>query len=357
MHQTAIESALEAGKAILEIYAQDFEVEYKADESPLTTADKAAHNVIIRGLEPTPYPVLSEESTAVSYNERKAWSTYWLVDPLDGTKEFIKKNGEFTVNIALVHEGVPVFGVVFAPVLDVLYCGVLDVGRERLDVECRMSDVESISGATLANANGTVAWKAEGCSEKSIEKVLQSAIPLSTSNISRVATQREAPLRVVASKSHCNDETREFITALQDTYGEVELVSRGSSLKLCMVADGSADVYPRIAPTMEWDTAAAHAVVTAAGGQVFEYVPAVPAVSYLCGKCDVEGGKCDVEGGMLDVESIKPPTSHFPLSTNDSRPPTSHIPPPTTKREALLPLRYNKENLLNPYFVVSGLHE
>jgi 3'(2'), 5'-bisphosphate nucleotidase len=333
MYQIAIKSALEAGEAILDIYGQDFEVEFKADQSPLTTADKAAHDIIVRALETTPYPVLSEESTDIPYVDRKGWSTYWLVDPLDGTKEFIKKNGEFTVNIALIHDGVPVFGVVYAPVLDVLYCGMTEEGSGKWDAECRMLDVGC----------GTNAWKAKDCSGRNVEELIKSTIPLSISSVSPSTTRNEAPLRVVASKSHCNDETREFIAALEEEFGKVELVSRGSSLKLCMVADGSADVYPRIAPTMEWDTGAAHAVVAAAGGQVFEFDPAVPAASYLCGKSDVERRKSDVEGGQADVGSKKHPTSH--------------IPPSTTKREALFPLRYNKENLLNPYFVVSGLHE
>jgi 3'(2'), 5'-bisphosphate nucleotidase len=286
MIQLAIQAALEAGEAILDIYDQDFEVEYKSDESPLTAADKAAHNIIVHALETTPYPVLSEESAKVAYDDRKDWSTYWLVDPLDGTKEFIKKNGEFTVNIALIEEGVPVLGIVYVPVLDTLYCGMLHV-------ECEMP-----------------AWKANECTGKSIAEIMASAEPLSTSNFPHSTGQRA--LRVVASKSHCNDETRQFITDLEKGHGAAELVSSGSSLKLCMVAEGSADIYPRIAPTMEWDTAAAHAVVVAAGGAVFQYDESLPVAAY---------------------------------SVSDS------------EREKPVSLRYNKENLLNPYFVVSGLNE
>ena len=348
MINTAIKAAIEAGEAILEIYAQDFEVEFKADESPLTAADKAAHNIIVRALETTPYPVLSEESAEITYDERKDWKTFWLVDPLDGTKEFIKKNDEFTVNIALIEDGVPVMGVVYAPVLQTLYCGTL------------VSDVES---GKWNVGNGKAAWKATDCSGKSLDEIVESAvslpltsglrpptsIPLSTSNFSHSTKQHT--LRVVASRSHCNEETREFIAALEAEYGDVELVSSGSSLKLCMVAEGSADIYPRIAPTMEWDTAAAHAVVAAAGGQVVKYEPAVPAKAYLCGTSDVGSEQADVGSGTSDVGSGKsPPTSHIPLSTKES-------PPPTTKREAPFPLRYNKQNLLNPYFVVSALHE
>lgn len=312
MFNKAIEAAIRAGEEILKIYARDFKVEFKADESPLTEADTAAHNLIVKALESTPYPVLSEESRAITYEERKDWKTYWLVDPLDGTKEFIKKSGEFTVNIALIEDGVPTFGVVYVPVLDTLYCGMLDVG-------CRMRDVECAMSAWKAGA-----WKAEKCSGKSVKEILNTAVPLSTSHVSLSTKQRA--LRVVASISHCNDETRTFISALEKKYEAVELVSRGSSLKLCMVAEGSADIYPRIAPTMEWDTAAAHAVVKAAGGEVFEYDPAVPATAFLCEKSGVESGK-----------SV----------------PTSHLPPPAN--HSLRPLRYNKENLLNPYFVVSRI--
>jgi len=303
MINTAIKAAIEAGEAILEIYAQDFEVEFKADESPLTSADKKAHDVIVRALAATPHPVLSEESAEITYEERKGWKTYWLVDPLDGTKEFIKKNGEFTVNIALIENGRPVMGVVYAPVLRTIYCGTLDV-------ECEMSK----------------AWKATECEGKTVEEIMESAAPLSTSNFPHPTKKRA--LHVVASRSHCNEETAAFIEALEAEFGLAERVSRGSSLKLCMVAEGSADIYPRIAPTMEWDTAAAHAVVTAAGGQVVEYDPTLPSASYLCGKPDVESGK-------------SPSAFHFPHPAG----------------QALRPLRYNKQNLLNPHFVVSGLHE
>ena len=274
MIEIAIPAALEAGAAILEIYAQDFEVEFKADESPLTTADKAAHEIIVRQLEQTPYPVLSEESDKISNEERQAWKTYWLVDPLDGTKEFIKKNGEFTVNIALIENGVPVLGVVYVPVEDTLYFG-----------------YES------------EAWKVRACSGKTVQQLKASATPCFISG------SAAEPLRIVASKSHCNDETLNFIRDLEKKYGDTELVSRGSSLKLCMVAEGSADIYPRIAPTMEWDTAAAHAIVKAAGGDVFQYAAEVAPADY------------------------------------------------TTGAVMLTPVKYNKENLLNPNFVVTGLCE
>jgi len=284
MFNKAIEAAILAGEEILKIYVRDFKVEFKADESPLTEADTAAHNMIVKALESTPYPVLSEESRTISYEERKDWKTYWLVDPLDGTKEFIKKSGEFTVNIALIEDGVPLFGVVYVPVEQTLYVGV----------------VHEAGGMEQG------AWKAEKCSGKSVKEILNAAVSLP---LPPALQPPSSSLRVVASISHCNDETRTFIRALEKQYEAVELVSRGSSLKLCMVAEGSADIYPRIAPTMEWDTAAAHAVVKAAGGEVFEYDPAVPATSYL-----------------TQSEQI----------------------------QQLKPLRYNKDNLLNPYFVVAG---
>ncbi|QBG47349.1 3'(2'),5'-bisphosphate nucleotidase [Verrucomicrobia bacterium S94] len=280
MIETAVKAALEAGDAILEIYARDFEIEYKADESPLTEADKASHEIIVKALETTPYPVLSEESKTIAYAERRGWSTYWLVDPIDGTKEFIKKNGEFTVNIALVKDGVPVMGVVFVPVEGSLY-----LGSER--------------GAFKA---------VKGEHFKRLEELLEKLPNPENFQVLKVSGAPKGPLKVVASKSHCNDETLQFIAELEEEYGAAERVSRGSSLKLCMVAEGVADIYPRIAPTCEWDTAAAHAVVTAAGGRVFEYRDGISAAAYKTGSDSVS-----------DVV-------------------------------------YNKENLLNPFFVVSGLN-
>lgn len=290
-----MDAALRAGDSILRIYERDFGVEVKADESPLTEADTAAHHIIVDALADTGLPVLSEESRAISCEERQNWRRFWLVDPLDGTKEFVKKNGEFTVNIALIENGRPVLGVVYAPVLRTMYCGMLDV-------ESGMSR----------------AWKASNCNGKTIDEILESAVPLSTSRPPPPAPQRA--LRVVASRSHMNPETEAFIAGLEEKHGTIQLVSSGSSLKLCMVAEGRADIYPRIAPTMEWDTAAAQAVVEASGGRVVQYDPAVPAASYLFGKLDVESG-----------------TSH----------PASRIPHLT---EAL---SYNKADLLNPFFVVS----
>ncbi len=277
----AIEAALRAGSAILEVYRRDFAVEYKADCSPLTAADTAAHETIVERLQPLGLPILSEESEDVLVVERAAWRRFWLVDPLDGTKEFVKKNGEFTVNVALVAGGRPWLGVVYAPVLDILYWG---------------------SGAA---GPGEGAWKATGCAGRTAAQVLDAAVPLSVAAPGRPGES----LRIVASRSHCGERTVAFIEQLEARFGAGERVSLGSSLKLCLVAEGSAHVYPRIAPTMEWDTAAAQAVVEAAGGNVYEYDPALTAIDYL---------------------------------------------DPAAAPGRLRSLRYNKDDLRNPFFVACG---
>jgi 3'(2'), 5'-bisphosphate nucleotidase len=224
------EIAIEAGKVIMEIYKRDFSVEYKEDNSPLTEADLASNKVIVEALEKFNIPILSEEEKAIEYSDRKDWKYYWCIDPIDGTKEFIKKNGEFTVNIALIHRDIPVLGVVYAPVLEDMY----------------------------------IAKKGEGA-YKNAQK-----LPL------KINSTPEAKLKVVASKSHLSIETQKFIDNL-DTE-EIEQVSKGSSLKLCMVAEGEADIYPRLAPTMEWDTAAAHAIVLEAGKSVVQFETREPIV-------------------------------------------------------------------------------
>ncbi len=212
--------ARDAGAAIMDIYqSNDFDVQKKADDSPLTKADLTAHNIICEGLRALDiqYPVISEESSDISWAQRKHWCRYWLVDPLDGTKEFIKRNNEFTVNIALIEKGVPILGVVYAPALDAMYTGERDHG---------------------AFLNG-----------KAIS----------------VATKEPETLRVVGSRSHPSQETTDWLNALGKPY---EMLAVGSSLKFCLVAEGKADIYPRLSPTSEWDTAAAHAVLSAAGGEV-----------------------------------------------------------------------------------------
>ncbi|WP_435577571.1 3'(2'),5'-bisphosphate nucleotidase CysQ [Gilvibacter sp.] len=255
---TAIQAALDAGQVIMEVYEAPFDVEIKDDNSPLTIADKKANDVINSYLIPTEIPIISEENKQLDYSQRKQWEQCWIVDPLDGTKEFIKRNGEFTVNIALTHLGVPKLGVIYAPYTRELYFAQTDLEK---------------------------AWKVNmPDSYESLESLLESAYLIQPK-----ADDRQ--MRIVGSRSHLNDETKEYIEALA-TAKEKEIVSKGSSLKFCLVAEGKADVYPRFAPTMEWDTAAGQAICEAVG----VHVVALPSNS---------------------------------------------------------PMRYNKENLLNPWFLVS----
>jgi len=246
-----------AGNAIMKIYKKDFQIEYKDDESPLTEADTESNDIICSKLQEIypSIPILSEENKLIEYEDRKNWEYYWCIDPIDGTKEFIKKNGEFTVNIALIHKGIPVLGVVYAPAIDKMY----------------------------------VAKKGEGAFLNGLRLPLQKG---------------EREFTVVASKSHLSEETQKFIDELKEEYPKLKADSKGSSLKLCMVAEGSADIYPRIAPTMEWDTAAAHAIVLESGKNVFQYDAEIPSFEYL------------------------------------------------EKSDKLQEMVYNKEDLLNPYFVV-----
>jgi 3'(2'), 5'-bisphosphate nucleotidase len=258
----ALHAAIQAGEEILKIYndpEQDFTIERKADNSPLTIADKLSHNTIEAALLKTPYPILSEEGKIITYSERKNWQKFWLVDPLDGTKEFIKRNGEFTVNIALVANGDPVMGIIYVPVTKTLYFGEVGQGAWKVDA---VSIVENLTA----------------------ESIKQSGIFLPEVDTNRKFT-------AVGSRSHSNRETVAFIKKLELEHGDIEIISKGSSLKIGMVAEGSADVYPRFGPTMEWDTAAGHAIAVAAGKNVT----------------------------LVDQKT---------------------------------PLKYNKENLLNPFFIV-----
>lgn len=264
---SAIRAAIEAGAEIMTIYTDpnaDFQIEKKADNSPVTIADKKA-NALISGVltRETPYPLLTEEGVHASYESRKSWKSMWIVDPLDGTKEFIKRNGEFTVNIAYVENGVPEAGVIYIPVRQELYFADMTLGAFRRRHILSIEDVKDNLEVLIAS------------SEK-----LPVAYEL-----------RHKGYIVVASRSFLNDETKRFIAVLEKTREDVTTLSRGSSLKICAVAEGSADEYPRFAPTMEWDTAAGHAIVRAAGGNIY------------------------------------------------------HI-------DGITPLTYNKEDLHNPYFVV-----
>jgi len=257
--EVIVDIAQQAGDAIMEIYNRDFKVDYKDDKSPLTEADTKSNEIICEALAKAypEIPLLSEENKAEEYEVRKHWEYFWLIDPIDGTKEFIKKNGEFTVNIALIHKDTPVLGVVYAPALGDMY-------------KAKKGDGAFKNGQKL---------------------------PL------EVNESPEKSLRVVASKSHLSDETQVFIDELAKGTESIEQVSKGSSLKLVMVAEGSADIYPRLAPTMEWDTGAADAVVRESGKMTYQFNP----------------------------------TSSIQHSTS------------------LIPVVYNKENLLNPWFIVKEI--
>ncbi|WP_151173565.1 3'(2'),5'-bisphosphate nucleotidase CysQ [Pseudoalteromonas ruthenica] len=221
--ENILDLARDAGQAAMTIYNKDFAVEYKDDKSPVTDADLAAHKVIVAGLQAlTPeLPILSEENAGISWQQRQQWQRYWLVDPIDGTKEFIKKNGEFTVNIALIDKGEPVLGVVDAPALGVSYLAAKEIG----------------------------AFKQQG--EERIE-------------LKVTAKQNQGLIRVVGSRSHPSEELAQYLTQ----FDKVDMVAKGSSLKLCLVAEGEADIYPRLGPTSEWDTGAGHAVAAIAGARV-----------------------------------------------------------------------------------------
>lgn len=243
--------AIEAGDAIMAIYEQDFSVESKSDASPLTEADKASNRIIVEALEAAypEIPIISEETKLTDYEERKNFTWCWVVDPLDGTKEFIKKNGEFTVNIALIHEGEPVIGVVYVPAQEKSYYGVKGQGA-------------------FLQLNG------EFPSQIKVRPLAQDGV-----------------LKVVGSRSHNSPEVDAYVNQLRETFNELEFVAAGSSLKFCLVAEGAADIYPRLAPTMEWDTCAGQVVAQEAGAVTVRY-------------------------------------------------------------PEMTPLLYNKENLLNPYFIV-----
>lgn len=232
---TAINAAIEAGNKILNVYNGSFNVNVKGDNSPLTEADVASNEVINRHLQTTGLPIISEENKEVSYETRKNWQTCWMVDPLDGTKEFIKRNGEFTVNIALIEKGSPVMGVIYVPATKELYY------------------------ATVSNGK---AFKYTVEAKTTVEEILNKAVPL------KPAVPTKSVVKVVGSRSHMSEETQAFINALSGEYDNIEMVSKGSSLKFCLLAEGLAHIYPRYAPTMEWDTAAGHAICKALGIKV-----------------------------------------------------------------------------------------
>ncbi|MDN3596238.1 3'(2'),5'-bisphosphate nucleotidase CysQ [Zunongwangia endophytica] len=234
--KTAILAALGAGKRIMEIYNhENFGIDFKSDDSPLTKADLASHKIIMTALKKTNIPVLSEEGRDIDYSERKVWDQLWIVDPIDGTKEFIKRNGEFTVNIALIENKKPVLGVIYVPALKDLYFASSDGSFHVKDIDSNTT-FDDIAG----NATKIPVYKPE-----------------------KVYT-------IVSSKSHLSKETQDFIDKVKSQKGEIKTISKGSSLKLCMVAKGEADCYPRFAPTMEWDTAAGQAICSFAGKRVID---------------------------------------------------------------------------------------
>ena len=229
------EIAIAAGREILDVYnsAQAIEVSTKSDDSPLTDADRRAHLLIVDRLSSlTPdIPLLSEESDAIDYGLRKAWQRYWLIDPLDGTKEFINRNGEFTVNIALIENGQSVAGVVHVPVTGVSYFGGTRIGAWKQDTNQSGSEAKPISSRPM---------------------------------------QDHSDVRIVASRRHLGEQLEALVGKIEDHFGKATLLSMGSSLKMCLLAEGSADIYPRMAPTCEWDTAAAHGILCAAGGEIVD---------------------------------------------------------------------------------------
>ena len=233
----AINASIEGGHAIMDVYASDFAVEHKDDKSPLTLADKNCNEVIEDHLKGTDIPFLSEEGAKITYEDRKDWEYSWLVDPLDGTKEFVKRNGEFTVNIALIHNGNPIMGVIYVPVKEELYFAMEGLGSYKVRRNQIIDNLETL---------------------------------ISSSDKLPIDYQRNNYV-IVGSRSHMSAETEVFFQDMKKEHGNVEIMAVGSSLKLCMVAEGKADAYPRYAPTMEWDTGAGHAIAKYAGFSVQQY--------------------------------------------------------------------------------------
>jgi 3'(2'), 5'-bisphosphate nucleotidase len=246
----AIQAAIDAGQAILEVYRTDFAVEEKADHSPLTIADRRSHKIIVNALLPLNIPILSEEGRSIPYSVRKQWQRLWIVDPLDGTKEFIKRNDEFTVNIALVEDGRPVLGVIYIPVKDCLYYAEKALGAFKMNIAARWIE------AHPADAPPSLDW---------IQHLSQKA--------SRLPEKRQtgAPFTIVGSRSHATPQLEAFVAEKREELGTIEFVSAGSSLKICLVAEGRADIYPRMGPTMEWDTAAGQAIAEISGARMLSY--------------------------------------------------------------------------------------
>ncbi|MBZ0155145.1 MAG: 3'(2'),5'-bisphosphate nucleotidase CysQ [Alphaproteobacteria bacterium] len=264
----SLRAALRAGEAILSVYRDDFGVSYKDDRSPLTAADRKSHEIIAAALSSgtlSPLPLLSEEGINIPYARRKRWKRFWLVDPLDGTKEFIKRNGEFTVNIALVEGNRPVAGVVYAPVPDAAYFAGRGMGAYSIS-GVRLSALFRLSPPGF-EASGNDAPQGAERGEELMDSILSAANRLTASG---VCVQDTGAVTVIGSRSHTGKEFSDFVGRLKTRYDSVEIVPAGSSLKFCLVAEGKADLYPRFGPTMEWDTAAGDIIVEEAGGRVID---------------------------------------------------------------------------------------
>lgn len=247
----AMQASLLAGDEIMAVYDSDFSVDFKADDSPLTQADTRSHRRIMEHLKPLGIPVLSEEGREIPFEKRAGWQMLWVVDPLDGTKEFVRRRGEFTVNIALVDRGRPRMGVIYVPVKRALYFGDRSIGAFKLSDP---SGLELLRRFTRAELNPPAL--AEVCKQSQ-------KLPLDQ--------KRTSALAIVGSRSHGGEALNEFVDTKRREFGQVDFVSAGSSLKFCLVAEGVADVYPRLGPTMEWDTAAGQAIAENAGAVVLDY--------------------------------------------------------------------------------------
>jgi 3'(2'), 5'-bisphosphate nucleotidase len=256
----SIQAAIAAGNAINQVYhSEDFEVEYKSDKSPLTLADQKSHEIIMNVLTEFDFPILSEEGKDTPFAQRKDWERFWVVDPLDGTKEFIKRNGEFTVNIALIENSHPVLGTIFVPDRNTLYFAGQDFGAYKLQ-----------------DGPFNQILDAQADSNKDARKFLDQIVGLST-KLPVIDPQRAA-LTIVGSRSHKTAELEAYVAEKRKAFGDVEFISAGSSLKICLVAEGRADVYPRLGPTMEWDTAAGQAIAEYAGASVCQHDTSKPLI-------------------------------------------------------------------------------
>jgi len=278
----SLEAVMRASESILSIYNDEIEVEYKDDGSPLTLADRKANDNICKILSLSNFPILSEENSLESYDKRKKWRKFWLIDPIDGTKGFIKKNGEFTINIAFLENNNPTIGVVYNPTSGILYCGFENKAYKLIKNE------------NFDNFTSLI---------RNIDSYLSNLKPI------KVNENTKTPVKVIGSKNHSNKKTRMIISDIKNYFGSIELQSSGSSIKICLVAEGKADIYPRLGTTCEWDIAAAHAILKFAGGNIFIYKDELPISCYFN-------------------------SSEFPQN-----------------------IKYNKKFLQNPYFIVSGLHK